>query len=118
MPTSFHDHGIGGSRQTASAAWISQLLLRRHRANALNDYGSDFTCRYQGFRPMKNASEKRIRKMKALRTVVTYDREKTCIEDVIAIANEIARGIPPSTALNANKNETYPQGADKRRRAH
>ena len=39
--------------------------------------------------------------MKAQRKAVDYYRERTCTEDVIAIANEIARGITLAAPLNA-----------------
>jgi hypothetical protein len=56
--------------------------------------------------------------MKATRPAVTYYREKSCIEDVLAIANEIAQGVPPGKALNTRKNDAYPQRAKKQTGMH
>ena len=48
----------------------------------------------------------------------TYCREKTCIEDIVAIANEIARGPTRATALNGKRNETYRKTAEARKETH
>jgi hypothetical protein len=56
--------------------------------------------------------------MKATRTAGTYYREKSCIEDVLAIANEIAQGVRPGKAQNAGKNDAYPQRARKQTGIH
>jgi len=56
--------------------------------------------------------------MKTPRAAVTYYGEKSCIEDVLAIAHEIAQGVRPGVALNARKAEINPRRANRRTGIH
>ena len=56
--------------------------------------------------------------MKIPRQTATYIKENSCIEDVMAIANEILREYQPATGLNSRRNDAPPQRAKRQIGVH
>lgn len=55
--------------------------------------------------------------MKASHTAMSYYKEKTCAEEIVAIAHDIARGMPTAVALNVG-NKAYQQDIKKHKAHH
>lgn len=85
-------------------AWIGSAFI----FSRSNDYSFGICGRYHDPCP-RRITRKEDRMMKASRTAATYYKENSCIEDVIAIANEIARGAQPAAAPNVRQNKASPQ---------
>lgn len=56
--------------------------------------------------------------MRNPRPAATYAKENSCIEDVLAIANEIAQANQPSTALDSRTSKTSRPRTERRTGFH
>jgi len=56
--------------------------------------------------------------MKTPRQTANYVNEKSCIEDVLSMANEILQANQPATGLDSRVRVASPQRAEKQTRFH